>query len=188
MFQSVVLTWYQPKSIDSVLEIKSLGTKVELWYERGTRLYSKTLEPKLMWKTSSQKCLGSVQLMDISRVISLTDASIKCRNQYPFADPLYSFLVFTRSGGAHLFEAKSSHEKENEIHKLKVVVSNLISKLASGVPADLFFNSSPIKISGIDENESSREKILKKSVFLSKEQIPKLKLANELLWEEGYSD
>ena len=199
MKDNTELTWYQPMTAENkhINEIK--GVQVKLRYERGMRFSSKTFEPKLMWETPCKKCLGSIQLMDINRVIYLNEAGTSYRNQYPFANESRSFLIFGRAGEKHLFEAESGYIAESEVRKLKVVVSNLISKLASGDPANLFFNKSGLKVTTEDERKipfiikCSRSDVLvsgerNSSIKIVKSRIPNLLLANEVRCEEDQSD
>ena len=150
----VTANWYTPHDPNSSVSL-SAGRCVELWIERGLKLDTETIEPKLMWKLarvdnshyddfmSHSPHSGSIQLMDINRV--LDSPSLIDTKKYPLANCRSSFLVLTRSGESHLFEMRDESQKVKEVKKLKVAIANLISKLASGEDAAIFFNEMPTK-------------------------------------------
>mmetsp|Transcript_25575 Transcript_25575/g.38188 ORF Transcript_25575/g.38188 Transcript_25575/m.38188 type:complete len:737 (-) Transcript_25575:159-2369(-) len=134
------LTWHMPGQAPVC---------VKAWIEQGSRLHSRIIQPRLVWrnaaipKTMSKGVLpsvelNSVELLDIYRVLHCTDD----KENYPFAKPTQSFVVTTSNDGLYLFEAKSVEEKEMCMNGLKNLVSRLASMIIVGDDGvfDEFFN------------------------------------------------
>jgi len=134
------LTWHMPDQAPVC---------VKAWIEQGSRLHSRIIQPRLVWrnaaipKTMSKGVLpsvelNSVELLDIYRVLHCTDD----KENYPFAKPTQSFVVTTSNDGLYLFEAKSVEEKQICMNGLKNLVSRLASMIIVGDDGvfDEFFN------------------------------------------------
>jgi len=119
-----------------------LYVKVCAWIEMGHRLKRTIIDPTFSWRSiaSSEERAGhcnshklfSVGLMSISRILVPDPTE---REMFPFANLSKSFIIWT--AGSHrkepvLFEASSSAERDRIIYGLKLIVSQLISRIIVG--------------------------------------------------------
>jgi len=113
---------------------------VFLWMERGSRVQSTFIQPKLMWRPRSERELHrrrlgvsatkpeAVDLLDICRI--LVPKRID-REIHPFAKPDKSFEIETTED-SFLFQAETVAQRDRLVHGLKLVVARLASRLIVG--------------------------------------------------------
>ena len=126
---SMRLRWHHPDK-RSIVE-------VEAWIKLGEVLPSVVIQPKLQWRESSSH--GSkavdllrdyVDLLDVYRVFEMSDNHSVCgKINFPFARKHLSFVIQTTDDKIHLFEARTTEERDSIIMSLKTTVSTLSSRL-----------------------------------------------------------
>ena len=105
------------------------------WIEFGSRLNSKLVQPKLMWKSCSAKyCYPySIDLLDICGIFHHPDENNNFNiRDFPFARKPFSFIIETTFGAIYVFEIPDRKTRLRIIHGLKLLVSELGSMVASG--------------------------------------------------------
>ena len=114
---------------------------VQAWFEMGSRLQSKIIQPKFMWRdafehnddqkkiTASTVTPHDVELLDIVRV--LKPESIN-RDKYPFAKLGNSFVLYCSNKESFMFECTSQEERDRFVDGLKLAVARLASKIIIG--------------------------------------------------------
>mmetsp|Transcript_4818 Transcript_4818/g.9188 ORF Transcript_4818/g.9188 Transcript_4818/m.9188 type:complete len:579 (+) Transcript_4818:449-2185(+) len=120
---------------------------VKCWFEMGSCLITKLVNPKFFWKNISPSQPHSkassgntyvspqhIDLLDIVRIF--TPTNIK-RDTYPFAKQQSSFLISTNESKEFLFEAKSTDERNRFLFVMKLMVARLASKIIVG-DSDVF--------------------------------------------------
>lgn len=164
---------------------------VQGWFEMGSRLPSKIVHPKFMWRETYQPELthrklgrscrtpNSIDLLSILRVLKPETLD---RDKYPFAKTNSSFSILSNSNDRHLFEAASPKDRDWFVHGLKLVVARLASMIIVGDDHIFFEFFSPWAHSAlldteIDvrdeandslvENESSDAQASARSLFVS---------------------
>jgi len=113
---------------------------VKAWIELGSRLRTRFVQPKFMWRAAYEPKLDkkvlnnsnqtphSIELLDICRIVPATSIN---RNLHPFAKLVNSYTIET-SDDIFMFEARNEKEKLRVTHGLKLIVSRLASKLIVG--------------------------------------------------------
>uniref|UniRef100_A0A7S1FYE1 Uncharacterized protein n=2 Tax=Corethron hystrix TaxID=216773 RepID=A0A7S1FYE1_9STRA len=113
---------------------------VKSWIELGSRLRTRFVQPKFMWRAAFESKLdkkqlnvssqipNNIELLDICRIVPAVSID---RNLHPLAKLINSFSIET-SDDIFMFEARSEEEKQRIIHGLKLVVARLASKLIVG--------------------------------------------------------
>lgn len=144
----VTLVWHRSNSDEKdgkeydqgVIKSKS-PTLVEGWLEMGSRLQSKVVHPKFMWRELYQPALihrrlskscrtpESIDLLSIVRILKPEGFN---REEYPFAKTNCSFSIFTHSNERHVFEASSPEVRDWFAYGLKLVVARLASMIIVG--------------------------------------------------------
>ena len=127
-----------------------LYIKVRAWIEKGCRLKRKIVDPTFAWcpevqsgerDTSQTLCHKpySLDLMTITRIL-VPDRTEHIR--FPFAHLKRSFIIWLETHkDPILFEASSSVERDRIIYGLKLIISQLVSRIMMGdasVLADYF--------------------------------------------------
>lgn len=135
---NVTLVWHPSKSQNR--ENRS-PICVQAWFEMGSRLRDKVIQPKFMWWAAyqpdiAQKKLSisthtpeSVELLNIVRVLKPTYID---REQYPFAKQRNCFTIHSNTNEEYLFEVFSEKERNRFVQGLKLVVARLASKIIVG--------------------------------------------------------
>mmetsp|Transcript_2523 Transcript_2523/g.3380 ORF Transcript_2523/g.3380 Transcript_2523/m.3380 type:complete len:864 (-) Transcript_2523:178-2769(-) len=135
---------HQPQYETHIHHIRSSTTPVcvQAWFEMGSRLPSKLIQPKFMWRVAYQpdlhhkkklhpSCVNpdSVELLNIIRVIVPTTLD---RSLYPFAKLKHSFWIVSNDQERYLFEANSQKGRDTFVLGLKLVIARLASKIIVG--------------------------------------------------------
>jgi len=125
-----------------------LYVKVHAWIEMGYRLKRSIIEPKFSWcsiaitgerrsDTFNFHQPLSVDLTTISRILIPDPIEQK---RFPFANLKKSFMIWSIDSQRKepiLFETSSSAERDRIIYGLKLIVSQLISRIMVGDPSVL---------------------------------------------------
>jgi len=114
---------------------------VQAWFEMGSRLRDKVIQPKFMWWAAYQPDITrkklsisthtpeSVELLNIVRVLKPSHID---REHHPFAKQRNSFTLQSNTNEVYLFEAFSEKERDRFVQGLKLVVARLASKIIVG--------------------------------------------------------
>ena len=115
---------------------------VQAWLERGQRLHSTVIPPKLVYQvvrkaSSAQNQKGrvldttqltSIDLLEIQRVLETVKVN---RDLYPFAKAQSTFIISTLTE-TFCLEASSMKERDRIVHLLKLLVARFGSQLVTG--------------------------------------------------------
>ena len=146
---------------------------IQSWIESGSRLNrnSQFVQPKFMWKKGYNESIANrrssfssqinttntvlphftIDLLDICRVLPTTSIN---RSLHPYAKKSCSFTIETHTD-TYLFECKSTKERDESVHGLKLVVARLASQLIVGdndVYKDFFSGVGSVPGDAIDWN------------------------------------
>lgn len=117
---------------------------VQAWFEMGSRLQSRVIQPKFMWRnayenandTKQVKIMAAstatphdVELLSIIRVLKPDSID---RDEYPFAKLKNSFILHSSDEDVFVFECTSQQERDRFVHGLKLLVARLASKIIVG--------------------------------------------------------
>jgi hypothetical protein len=115
---------------------------VKGWFEMGSRLYNRVIQPKFMWRENYQpdllnhKRLGlsgrsphSLDLLNMIRILKPTSLD---RSACPFAKIDRTFTILSHTNEQYVFEAASAEERDWLVHGLKLVVARLASMIIVG--------------------------------------------------------
>lgn len=114
---------------------------VQAWFEMGSRLKDRVIQPKFMWRGAYEPDLHKkeiaastatphdVELLNVVRV--LKPHSID-REEYPFAKLKNSFTIHSNIDEIYLFECTSHQERDKFVHGMKLIVARLASKIIVG--------------------------------------------------------
>ena len=114
---------------------------VQGWFEMGSRLQSKVVHPKFMWRETYQPELNHRKLgmscrtpnsIDLLSIVRVLKPETLDRDKYPFAKINSSFSILSNSNDRHLFEAASPKDRDWFVHGLKLVVARLASMIIVG--------------------------------------------------------
>jgi hypothetical protein len=124
---------------------------VDVWMERGQRLFDQVISPRLCWqaRNHSHKAkvlrqrahLMGVDLLDIQRIVPVREMD---RKKYPFARIRRTFLIQTIDH-SYLFEASSTILRDAFMTSMKLTVARFGSKIIVGDYFDSeFFGGMPM--------------------------------------------
>jgi hypothetical protein len=124
-----------PSSSKSPVSVKG-------WFEMGSRLYNRVIQPKFMWRETYQpdllnhKRLGlsgrSPSSLDLLNMIRILKPNYLDRSIYPFAKIDRTFTILSHTNVQYVFEAASTEERDWLVHGLKLVVARLASMIIVG--------------------------------------------------------
>lgn len=137
---TVSLVWHpSPEANNS--HASDSPVSVQGWFEMGSLLSSKLIQPKFMWRSTYQPDLDrkrlntssttphSVELLSIVRILKPTSID---RTTYPFAKLDQCFTLSNHSDTLYVFELSSTQERDWFVHGLKLVVARLASMIITG--------------------------------------------------------
>mmetsp|Transcript_30993 Transcript_30993/g.45977 ORF Transcript_30993/g.45977 Transcript_30993/m.45977 type:complete len:801 (-) Transcript_30993:234-2636(-) len=128
------------KDSRSVAASNKSPISVQGWFEMGSRLENRVIQPKFMWRKTYQPNLSthrklscetpdSIELLSMVRILKPTQLN---RKHFPFAKVDHSFSILANNKDLYLFEAQSSQERDWIVHGLKLVVARLASMIIVG--------------------------------------------------------
>lgn len=165
----VSLVWHPSPDPETLGSSKS-PVSVRGWFEMGSRLYNRVIQPKFMWRECYQpdllnhKRLGlsgkSPHSLDLLNMIRILKPTTLDRTMYPFAKLDHTFSILSHTNENYVFEAPSSEERDWLVHGLKLVVARLASMIIVGDEHMFveFFSpwaSSPVTSDSVDDEEGS---------------------------------
>jgi len=137
----ISLVWH-PRGRKSNREFEALSpVSVTGSFENGVRLPATIVQPKFIWAETCRPeskqhswrstCLvpNSMEILSMVRIIKPKNLN---RLHYPFAKTNLAFLITCHDGKSHLFEARSSRERDIFVFGLKLLVARLASKILVG--------------------------------------------------------
>ena len=135
LFQTTMKLIWHP----SVSQSLSSPTEVNGWLKLGEVLSSTTIQPKMQWceSASTKSCQrqpfrnsplletavrGHIDLLDI---LEVRPARKNDRDTFPLARRHLSFVITTLTNESHLFESRSTNERDVIIFGLKTIVQKI---------------------------------------------------------------
>ena len=130
------LVWHPPSQEHK----NGSPVSVQCWFEMGSRLQSKLIQPKFMWRETflpeihNRKLSASCQSpysLDILAIVRVLIPSEVDRSVFPYAKLEQTFSIHSKKE-THVFEAQSSVEREWFVQGLKLVIARLASMIIVG--------------------------------------------------------
>lgn len=138
----VNLIWHPSPDANTARGSSKSPVAVRGWFEMGSRLYNRVIQPKFMWRESYQpnllnhKRLGlsgkSPHSLDLLNMIRILKPTTLDRTMYPFAKTDRTFSILSHTNENFVFEAASTEERDWLVHGLKLVVARLASMIIVG--------------------------------------------------------
>lgn len=136
---TVTLVWHPSKIRPKNKDLSPVC--VQAWFEMGSRLKDRVIQPKFMWRdayepdlrkniiTASTTPPHDLELLNIVRV--LKPQSIN-RDEYPFVKLRNCFTLHSNTEEVLMFECTSQQERDRFVHGFKLIVARLASKIIVG--------------------------------------------------------
>jgi hypothetical protein len=178
----VNLVWHPSPDGSSLKGSSKSPVSVRGWFEMGSRLYNRVIQPKFMWRENYQpnllnhKRLGlsgkSPHSLDLLNMIRILKPTTLDRTMYPFAKIDRTFTILSHTNENFVFEAASTEERDWLVHGLKLVVARLASMIIVGDEHMFveFFSpwaTSPMTSESTDEEEQGSAGNDRKGLFIS---------------------
>mmetsp|Transcript_10533 Transcript_10533/g.11610 ORF Transcript_10533/g.11610 Transcript_10533/m.11610 type:complete len:177 (-) Transcript_10533:56-586(-) len=111
------------------------------WFEMGSRLSNKLIQPKFMWRpkfepNADRRRLGgysqSPHNVDLLGLVKILKPKAIDRKHYPFARTKRTFTLLSQTDEWFVFEARTEEECDKFVDGLKLLVARLASMVIVG--------------------------------------------------------
>lgn len=140
---SFLLIWHPKKKMSDWSAFSNAPPRrVKAWFEMGSCLKKKLLQPKFVWRSIDQTRFSSrqrriqsilnietVDLLNIVRIVAPTNID---RQMHPFVRKDCAFIIATNDEDEALFETATKDERDKFVFAFKLMVARLASKIIVG--------------------------------------------------------